>query len=92
MPTKRARGDTFAIGGLAREFFLRNARFKPEAESPIMPRYGVARVTGVTAGASASGEGGIFTGGEVRASSHGHAGDERKSRGTNQDRWVFHAR
>jgi alkane 1-monooxygenase len=39
-----------------------------------------------------SGEGGVFTRGEVRASSHGHAGGERKSRGTNQDRWVFHAR
>jgi hypothetical protein len=28
--------------------FLRNARFKPGAESPIMPRYWVARVTGIT--------------------------------------------
>lgn len=35
--------EELAIGGFV---FLRNARFKPETESPAMPRYWVARVTG----------------------------------------------
>jgi len=37
--------DTLAIGSFV---YLRNARFKQETESPIMPRYWVARVTGIT--------------------------------------------
>jgi hypothetical protein len=39
-----------------------------------------------------SGEGGVFTGGKIGASAERQARGERKSRGTNQDRWVFHAR